>query len=58
MTDLDRLNIELSKAKIELAKHETNYTNDPNRLNWNCVVIANDIVLSLQDDIIKLLSTR
>lgn len=58
MTELDRLNKQLHIAKCDLEFWRTTYNMFQTDDNFKAAVVAQNIVDSLQDDIIKLLSTR
>jgi hypothetical protein len=58
MNQLDRLNKELTKAKVDLAFWRSTYDMFPTDDNFDTCVISHNIVSSLQQEIIELLSTR
>jgi hypothetical protein len=58
MTELDRLNTELYKAKVDMAFWRSTYDMFPTDDNFNSAVIAHNIVSSVQQEIIELLLTR
>jgi len=58
MTELDRLNKELSRAKVDLEFWRTTYDMFQTNENFESAVIAHNIVTSLQHEIMDLLSIR
>ena len=58
MTELARLNKQLNAAKQDLAFYREEYDIEKTDDNFKSAVIAQNIVDSLQDEIIKLLSIK